>query len=108
MTERKIGSKSGDIQAQNENRRLSGINWFSWRHNVFGHLTDRGLSLPEKSDEKILHDWFVLRREVQLGIKQGSDIDDFLKNPKIRELPDESAVIAGMSFITNRFRKDQK
>jgi len=109
MAEKK-GYSLDDFNALEERKQLGGVSWASWKHNVIDFLQDNDLPADalKPEDKEILHKWFVLRREVQLRLKEGSDIDDFLEDSDIRSLPDDSTVIKGMAFITNKFKRNKE
>ncbi len=104
MAEIKRGYTLRDFEAIQEAKFLGPYPaWDGWKHALFNRLKEQGLDLPNNT-EKILHEWYVLRREIQLGIKTTRDSDEFHgyleeNNPQIF---DNAGVVEAFRFITSK------
>jgi len=67
MTERNRGPRRNDALAKKEAKMLEGISWCSWKPVLENRLKDNDLSLPDGENEELLHQFFILRRQKNLG-----------------------------------------
>lgn len=106
--EKKKGYALRDWQAHEEAKLLEGFPaWDAWKNSLFGHLKNKGIFVLNSGVEEVLHEFYVLRREIQLSRKTSDDADAFheLLDKEHPEIFDKPGVIEAFRFISDKTQK---
>jgi len=107
MAEIKRGYSQGDFEAQEEAKLLEGLSWKSWKQTLEHHLENEGLIFPNGDNEKLLHQWFVLRHLRKLGKVSQDEFDQEKKElfSEKNEVFGNKSMAFAISFINSKTEK---
>lgn len=102
MPERRVkrGYAVDDPFALRERQKLGGYPpWKVWKTHLLSHLKKEGLGDINSNAEPLLHDWYILRRQVQLGEIELADAQD-----RMREIQDGHPEVFASSTVMEAVR----
>ena len=111
MSERKRGYRIGDYFAEEEKELLEGYNiWDAWKHTLKKHLKKKGFGKLNSNVEPLLHEFYILRRRLQIGHNVGGQMkafNEFLDTKHV-QLFDNQAIVEAFRFIRDKTTRPPK